>query len=43
MVDDEGEDSSGEQKELKPEGVVVMVVGCLELGVHEIDCAEGGC
>ena len=33
MVDDEGQDNAGSQKKLYPEGVVVAVVGWLEL--HE--------
>lgn len=42
MVDDEGEDGDGDEEELDPEGVVVAVVGGLELVEHEEKRSEGG-
>ena len=42
MIDEQGKGSRGQDEELKPEGVVVVVISGLELGVHEVHGTEGG-
>ena len=42
VVEKQREQRAGEHEELHPEGVVVAVVGRLELDVHEIDRAPAG-
>lgn len=42
VVQDQGQNRSGTEEKFNPKSVVVMIVGGLELEIHEIDGADGG-
>jgi len=42
VVQEERQQHARTQQELDPEGVVVVIIGCLELEEHEIDGPDGG-
>jgi len=42
VVQRQGKQGTGAQQKLNPEGVVVAVVGCLELDVHQVDGSRRG-
>lgn len=39
MVDEESEYDSGDEEELHTEGIMVVVVGCLEANVDQVQCS----
>lgn len=40
MIDEQSQDEAGQQQELNPEGVVIVVIGCAEFQVHQVECAQ---
>jgi len=43
MVDKDSQTSNWYYDEFHPEGIVIMVVRCLELKVDEVDGCQGSC
>lgn len=41
MIDEKSQDEAWKQQELNPEWVVIVVIGCTEFQVHQVQCSKG--